>query len=294
MPNFVLPDDLIAIDMHVHPWDVESLGPMSPERVAAMSKHFGRDLSPVPLPELADYYRERRMMAVLLATDDSTTSGLPPVSNDHIAKAARENPDAFIAFAGIDPWKGKLAVDEARRAKEELGVAGLKFNPGRQHFFPDDPRFGKLWDACAELDLICLFHTGMLGNGSGTRGGLGFKLKYVRPIPHLDDIAADHPDLTIISAHPAWPWQAEQLAMARHKANVYIDLSGWSPKLFDPQLIRDMNGRLQNRILFGSDWPVLTSDRWLAEFAELDIKPEVRQKVLIGNARRLFSGEDRT
>ena len=90
----------------------------------------------------------------------------------------------------------------------------------------------------ADLGLVCLFHTGLMGNGAGVRGGLGFKLKYTAPIPYLDDIAADFPDLTLISAHPGWPWQEEQLAMARHKGNVYIDLSGWAPKYFPPQLVQ--------------------------------------------------------
>ena len=195
-----------------------------------MAGYFGRELEPVSLDELADAYRARDMMAVLLATDDSTTSGLPPVPNEHVAAAVRKHPDVFMAFGGIDPWKGRLAIDEARRCREVLGCKGLKFNPGRQHFFPNDPRFGPLWQTAADLGLVCLFHTGLMGNGAGVRGGLGFKLKYTAPIPYLDDIAADFPDLTLISAHPGWPWQEEQLAMARHKGNVYIDLSGWAPK----------------------------------------------------------------
>lgn len=226
-------------------------------------------------------------MCVLLASDDSTSSGLPPVPNDHVARAVREHPDVFLGFGGVDPWMGKVALAEVRRIKD-LGLRGLKFNPGRQHFEANDPRFAPLWELPAELGLICLFHTGMMGNGAGQRGGLGFKLRYTAPIPFLDDIAADHLELTLISAHPGWPWQDEQLAMARHKGNVYLDLSGWAPKYFPPQLVQHVNTMLQDRVLFGSDWPVITPQRWLAEFAQLPIKDEVRPKVLLGNARTLF------
>lgn len=280
--------ELKAIDTHVHPWDEVSLGSMGGGRKEIMSRYFGREIKPVSLQQLADEYRGRQMMAVLLASDDSTASGLPPVPNDHIAKAVKDHADVFLGFAGVDPWKGKLAIDEARRAKEELGLAGLKFNPGRQLFFPNDTRFYPLWETAAKLGLVCLFHTGMLGNGAGTRGGLGFKMKYTAPIPYLDDIAADFPELTLISAHPAWPWQDEQLAMAVHKANVYIDLSGWAPKYFSPTLIQYVNSRLQDRVLFGSDWPVLLPERWLAEFEKLPIKPEIRPKILLENAKKLF------
>lgn len=279
--------ELEAIDCHVHPWDEVSLRAMGGGRLEAMAAHFGRSIPPTSMEDLAAAYRGRRMMAVLLASDDSTVSGLPPVPNDHVAKAVEDFPDVFLGFGGVDPWKGRLALDEVKRIKD-LGLRGLKFNPGRQHFFANDPRFSPLWELAAELGLVTLFHTGMMGNGANTRGGLGFKLKYTAPIPYLDDIAADHPDLTIISAHPGWPWQPEQLAMLRHKANVYLDLSGWAPRYFSPELVRDVGRILQDRVLFGSDWPVITPERWLKEFDDLDLTPEVKRKVLLTNAQRLF------
>lgn len=280
--------ELKGIDAHVHPWDEVSLESMGSGRKEIMASYFGRDIKPVSMAELADQYRGRKMMAILLASDDSTSSGLPPVPNDHVARAVKDHPDVFLGFGGVDPWKGKLAVDEARRLKEELGLVGLKFNPGRQFFFANDVRFYPLWEQAAKLGLICLFHTGMMGNGAGIRGGLGFKLKYTAPIPYLDDIAGDFPELTIISAHPGWPWVEDQLAMALHKGNVYVDLSGWAPKYFPPPLVQYVNTRLQDRVLFGSDWPVITPERWLAEFEGLPIKPEVRPKVLLENAKALF------
>ena len=278
---------LRAIDTHVHLWTEEALATMG-DRASAMARYFGADLRPVSVDELAERYRSQDMMAVLLAIDDETTSGLPPISNDSLAAAVRAHPDVFVGFAGIDPWKGRLAIAEARRAAQDLGLRGLKFNPGRQGFFPNDARFYPLWEEAQRLGLICLFHTGMMGAGAGTPGGGGYKLKYTQPIPYLDDVAADFPQLTIIAAHPSWPWQDEGLAVARHKANVYLDLSGWAPKHFPEQLVRYAGGPLQDKCLFGSDWPVLSPERWLEEFAELPIKPEARRKILLDNARRIL------
>ena len=110
---------------------------------------------------------------------------------------------------------------------------------------------------------------------------------YCRPI-FLDDVAVEFPELTIIMAHPAWPWHDEQLSVAMHKPNVYIDLSGWSPKYFPAQLVRYANSLLQYKVMFGSDYPLITPDRWLADFGELDIKPQVRPKILKDNAVRVL------
>jgi len=279
--------ELLAIDVHVHPTSPEAVGVLATD-LEAMGRYFGREIPQISMDELAQQYRARRMMAVLLAMDTSTSSGLPPVPNDHIAAAVRAHGDVFIGFAGVDPWKGRLAVDEARRAREVLGLRGLKLHPGLQKFAPNDARFYPLWAAAAELGLVCLFHTGMMGTGAGLPGGGGYKLKYVNPLL-LDDVAADFPSLEIIMAHPGWPWQPEQLAMARHKANLYIDLSGWSPRYFPAELVQNMNGLLQDKCLFGSDWPFLTPERWLADFAKLQLGEAVRRKILRDNAQRLLA-----
>jgi predicted TIM-barrel fold metal-dependent hydrolase len=118
-------------------------------------------------------------------------------------------------------------------------------------------------------------------------GGLGVKLKYMDPLP-IDDVAADFPELTIICAHPAWPWTDMAIAMAVHKANLYVDLSGWSPKYFPPQLVREVNSRLQDKALFGTDYPFVKPDRWLKDFEKLDMKPEVRPKVMLENAKKVL------
>ena len=112
-------------------------------------------------------------------------------------------------------------------------------------------------------------------------------MKYSNPVC-LDEVAADFPDMPIIMAHPSVPWQDEALSVAVHKPNVWIDLSGWSPKYFPPQLVRYANSLLKDRVLFGTDFPVLTPERWLRDFAALEIKDEVRPLILKDNAVRLL------
>lgn len=279
--------EVVAIDVHVHPGDEESMKARG-ARGEAMARYFKRERKPVHLDEMADMYRSRKMMACLMNSSDQTITGLVPVPNDHIADAVKRNPDVYLGFGAIDPWQGKIAVDEIKRCKEELGLHGIgELNPARQHFFPNDVRHYPLWEEAQKQNLPILFHGGMAANGAGTPGGMGTKLKYAQPI-HLDDVAADFPYLNIICAHPTWPWTAESLAIARHKLNFYIDLSGWAPKYFPDELVQQVNTLLQDKALFGSDAPAIPLDRWLSEFEELNIKPEVRQKIMLDNAKKLF------
>ena len=279
--------EITAIDVHVHLNDEAAIKARG-EQVEQMARYFKQqERRPVSIDEMADQYRARKMMAVIMNTSDETVTGLKPVPNDHIADAVRKHPDVFLGFGIVDPWQGKVALKEIRRCKE-LGLHGLgEFNPARQHFLPSDTRFYPLWEEAQKLGLPMLFHSGMAGAGAGTPGGMGVKLKYCQPI-HLDDVAADFPELNIICAHPSWPWQDEALAIARHKGNVYIDLSGWAPKYFPPQLVQQVNSLIPDKALFGSDWPVIGVERWMTEFQQLDFKPEVRKKILLDNAKKLF------
>jgi predicted TIM-barrel fold metal-dependent hydrolase len=252
-----------------------------------MAGYFGAGAMPRTPEEMYQKYKELDIFGVIFSIDHETTSGVPYIGNDYVASVARQYPDQFIGFASVDPWKGAWAVNELERSVKELGLRGLKLHPTTQAFFPNDERFYPLWAKCAELGIPIISHSGQTGVGARTPGGGGYKLKYAHPML-LDDVAADFPELTIIMAHPAVPWQEEQLAVATHKGNVYIDLSGWSPKYFRPILVQYMGSLLQDKVVFGSDYPVLMPDRWLNDFEKLELKPEVRQKILLDNARKLL------
>jgi predicted TIM-barrel fold metal-dependent hydrolase len=281
-------DDVVAIDVHTHVEMSESGADALPDELRdAAIKHFrGASARPTAL-ELAAFYRERKMMAVIFTVDTESFTGQQRVPNEEIAAAARANADVLIPFASIDPHKGKRGVEEARRLIDEHGVRGFKFHPNAQAFFPNDRMAYPLYEVIEEAGLPALFHTGQSGIGSGLPGGGGIRLKYSNPM-HVDDVAVDFPTLKIVLAHPSFPWQDEALAVAVHKPQVYIDLSGWSPKYFPPQLIQHANSLLRDRMLFGTDYPFITPERWLADFDKLDIKPEVRPLILKQNAIRLL------
>jgi len=277
-----------AIDMHVHLPTASFLQGAIKPFTAAAEKFFRTSVPLRQMEEVARHYEDLDIIGVLLAWDAETATGLPPLRNDEVAEIVRRFPGRFIGFASVDPWKGKRAVEEIERAITELGLKGAKFHPGVQAFHPNDPRFYPLYAKISELGVPALFHTGTNGLGAGVAGGMGIKLDYTRPI-YLDQVAADFPALTIIGAHPAWPWHEEMLAIIGHKANVLMDLSGWSPKYIPKVIMDEARTRLQDRILFGSDYPFIMPERWLADFDALEgFAPPVRQKILYDNAAKIL------
>jgi uncharacterized protein len=282
-------DSLAAIDVHVH---IESDGhgcfSLDNELMAASAKYFksGDDRAP-SLERIAGIYRELNMAAVVFTVDSGTFTGHPALSSEDICDAAREHADVLIPFGSVDPLRGAGAVAQARRLVGEHGARGFKFHPSLQGFAPNDERFYPLWEEIQALGVPALFHTGQTGIGAGLPGGRGIKLRLSDPML-IDDVAADFPSLNVILAHPSVPWADSAISMATHKANVFIDLSGWSPKYFPPNLVRNANSLLQDKVLFGTDFPLLTAQRWLRDFEALDIKPDVRPKILKANAARLL------
>jgi uncharacterized protein len=282
-------DQLVAIDVHTHA-TVSIRNPPDPVAQAfdqAMAKHFKERMPRLTIAQTAAYYRERKIGCVIFSIDSERASGQLRITNEEVAESAAEHPDVLIPFASVDPLRGKMGAREVRRLVKDFGVRGFKFHPSVQEFYPNDRAAYTVYEAIAESGLPALFHTGQTGAGAGMIGGGGVRLKYSNPM-FLDDVAVDFPALRIILAHPSVPWQDEALAVAVHKPEVYIDLSGWSPKYFPPQLVQYANTLLKHKVLFGSDFPAITPDRWLADFAEIAIRPEVRPLILKENAVRLL------
>lgn len=279
-----------AIDIHTHA--EEPCGCHSDDGYdalqGAMARYFRAAWEhPPTVEETAAYYRKQNIAAVIFPVDCERETGYRRYRNEEVAELAAANSDVLIPFASIDPAKGKMGAREARRLISDFGIKGFKFHPTMQGFFPNDRSAYILYEAIAESGGIALFHTGQTGVGAGMRGGNGMRLKFSNPM-HIDDVAVDFPDMKIILAHPSFPWQEEALAIATHKPNVYIDLSGWSPKYFPPILVRYANSILREKMLFGSDWPMITPDRWLDDFEQINIKDDVRPLILKDNAARLL------
>lgn len=281
-------DAVTAIDMHVH-LEVDDHGhvAMPDDIMEASSKYFKAEERTPSIERIAEIYRGQQMAAVVFTVDASTQMGREPNSIDDLVAGCARNNDVLIPFGSVDPRKGQAALVEARRQADQLGVRGFKFHPSVQGFDPTDEQFRPLWDELERIGLPCIFHTGQNGMGAGMPGGRGIKLKYSNPLL-LDEVAAEHPDLPIIMAHPSVPWQDEANSIATHKANVYIDLSGWSPKYFPESLVRQSNNVLARKVLFGTDFPLITAEKWMKAFAELPLKDEVRPGILKDNAARLL------
>lgn len=276
---------LKAIDVHTH----AETSRAHPDRknffAEAAESYFGENASPNAW-DVAAYYRKLEMAAVVFTVDMEPKTAQERVPNEEILQAAKENPDVLIPFASIHPARGAMGVKEAERLIAD-GVRGFKFHPNLQDFFPNDRIAYPLYEVIAAARLPALFHTGHSGMGAGMRGGGGVRLKYSNPID-VDDVAVDFPDMPIILAHPSFPWQDEALSVCLHKPNVFIDLSGWSPRYFPPQLIQYANTLLKQKMLFGSDYPVITPERWLADFEKAGFREEVKPLIIKENAAALF------
>jgi predicted TIM-barrel fold metal-dependent hydrolase len=279
-------EELVAIDVHTHAWkSALQVDDASTESQQAMGRYFRYQPQHQTVPEMAEMYRKLKMAFVVFTVDGPHEKR--KITNEEIAELAHQNSDVAIPFASINPHRGAEGVQQARRLIKDYGVKGFKFHPSVQEFCPNDRLAYALYEVIAEAKLPALFHTGQTGVGAGTRGGGGIRLKYSNPI-YLDDVAVDFPDMPIILAHPSFPWQEEALSVATHKPQVYIDLSGWSPKYFPPILVQYANTLLKDKILFGSDYPVMSPERWMADFDQIGIKPEVKPKILKENAARLL------
>ena len=281
-------DRIVALDVHVHvERDDHDHYALDDELLDASAKYFRSDDNRTPTVEqLAEYYRTRNMAAVIFTVDATTGLGHPGLSSEEIASMAAKHNDVLIPFGSVDPHAPD-AVERVARLVTEYGVRGFKFHPSLQAFEPNDKTFYPLYQTLEELGVIGLFHTGQTGIGAGLPGGRGIKLRYSDPML-LDDIAADFPALQIIMAHPSVPWVDSAISISTHKANAHIDLSGWSPKYFPPQLVRQASTLLKHKVLFGSDYPVLNPDRWMAAFDKLEIKDEVRPLIMKENAVKLL------
>lgn len=280
-------DAIEAIDVHTHvEVDCHGHNAYDDELVDATRTYFRMgDAAAATVDELAAHYRERNAAAVVFTIDAETATGHAPNSvEDLIAGCARHN-DVLIPFGTVDP----LAEGAAARVGQQvaLGVRGFKFHPSVQAFEPNDRRYYPIYEAIAAAGLPALFHTGQTGLGSGLPGGHGIKMRYSDPVL-LDDVAADFPNLTIVMAHPAVPWVDAQIAIVAHKANVYLDLSGYSPKYFPPQLVRALGRQLRTKALFGTDYPYVQLDRWKKDFAALDLDPEIAPLIFKENALRVL------
>jgi predicted TIM-barrel fold metal-dependent hydrolase len=280
---------ITAIDVHVHA-EVSCHDPEDPVMGAyfdAASAYFKTPRERPKIPEIIEIYREQKIAFCLFTVDCESAMGAKRISNYEVAEFAAKNDDICMAFASIDPHKGKLGAREARDLIENFGVKGFKFHGIMQDAHPADRMAYPIYEVIAEYGLPAIFHTGHSGMGTGMPGGGGVRLKWGQPML-IDDVACDFPEMKVILAHPSWPWVDESLSMALHKDNVFIDLSGWSPRYFQPQIIQYANTQLRHKMLFGSDFPLIHPRKWIEAAKSVGFKDEVLPLIMKDNAAKLL------
>jgi uncharacterized protein len=227
--------------------------------------------------------------AVILGQDTHATRNPAfkgyTLRNDEVARIADKSGDRLISFAGVDPNAGEAALAELRRAVKKLGMRGLKVHSSANSVYINDRRrMFPIYDFCQEAGIPVLFHTGTTGLGD-------CELKYSKT-ELVDEVCQSFPDLKVIMAHFGWPWPDVAIAIALRNPNVFIDVSGWKPKYIPQSVLPYLNGILQDRFLFGTDYPMLRQKEWLEDF-RTNLEPKLRSgvgdKLLSGNAKRLLS-----
>jgi predicted TIM-barrel fold metal-dependent hydrolase len=277
-------DEPRIIDTHAHQPTSEFLEDAGGEIMQDAAQKFGTGIETWDYEAMIEEYHEVGIgRAILLGWDAETNTGNPPVPNDYVAEVRDTFPEFFIGFGSVDPLKDNPA-EEAERCIEDLDLSGFKFQQIAQGFDPSAPEHEKLFSTIEDLGMPVVFHGGSSTLGAGAPGGRGLQLKYGDPMM-VDDLAARHPDLDILLAHPAFPWEKEQLAICQQKGNVYMDLSGWLPKYIDDQVLHYAGTILKDKVMFGTDYPMLQPDNWLQQFEEhTDYSEDIQRKILWENA----------
>jgi predicted TIM-barrel fold metal-dependent hydrolase len=278
-------EDAPIIDTHAHQPTATFLEGAGGEMMADAARQFGSDMETWDYEAMIEEYRDAGIgRAVLLGWDAETNTGNPRVPNEHVAEVRDEHPEFFIGFGSVDPLKDDC-VETAHRVVEDLDLSGFKFQQIAQGFDPSDPAHEPLWETIEDLGVPVVFHGGSSTLGAGAPGGRGLQIKHGKPML-IDDVAARHPEMPILIAHPAFPWEREQLAICQQKGNVYMDLSGWLPRYIDEQVLHYAKTLLRDKVMFGTDYPMIRPETWLESFeADTDFSPDLQRKLLWENAR---------
>lgn len=274
-----------AVDLHVHvpteTWVCGCVGPYLP----SIERYFRTEVTTQTLEELHERYAALDVVGVLLGWDAERATGRTPLDNEELAAYCAGSGGRFIGFGSVDPLRPDAIARV--RAFPGLGLRGVKLHPTLQDFDPGAEALAPFFAAVADAGLHVLTHAGTSALGAGEPGGQGLRIDLARPLL-LDAVAARHPEMQVILAHVGWPWHLEALAMALHKSNVWLDISGWRYRYLPEDVLREMRTRLRHRVLFGTDFPMFDPARQLEEFAALGLPDDVGDRVLRVNATELL------
>lgn len=270
------------VDVHVHPprslTVASGFGPYLP--------HGGTGSGPETVEELADHYRQRGGIALVHAFDAGSVVGSVALSNARLAAAIEPHSDVLHGLGCVDPHRGEAAVMAIHDALR-LGLRGLFFHPPAQRFDPASRRVASMWKMAEDLRFPVVVHCGTTMMGAGRPGGAGISLEVADPM-RIDRVAATHPDLQIVMAGVTPPWEEAAIAVAAHKGNVHLALSGRRPDRMGAGAREAVLGPLASRAMCATGYPLGDPDDWLAGWAGLSPPGDVDAAVRHGNAESLF------
>lgn len=201
-------------------------------------------------------------------------------SDQYVRELVREYPGRFVGIASVDVEQPRRAVDSLRRGVEVDGFKGLRLVPWLWNRPPDDPLYYALYATCIELNVPVCTQVGHTGPLSPSEPG--------RPIPYLEQVALDFPELRIVGGHLGYPWTDEMIALASRHANVFLDTSAHLPRYLPPQLIDFLHGAGQDKVMFATNFPMLSLDKCVQQAHSLELTPDLAAKFLGDNCRRVY------
>jgi hypothetical protein len=206
------------------------------------------------------------------------------IDNDEVASFVRQHPDRLVGVASVDLSRPMDAVRELRRCVRDLGFRALRIVPWLWGWPPDDRRYYPLYAECVELGVPFCLQVGHTGPLMSSETG--------RPIPYLENVALEFPELQIVAGHIGAPWTQEIISLATKFPNLYIDTSAYKATRYPPDFVEFMRGRGSKKVLFGTNYPMLTPSACLEGVGALGLSEEAEQLFLSGNAARVFKLED--
>jgi predicted TIM-barrel fold metal-dependent hydrolase len=202
------------------------------------------------------------------------------IGNDEVAAFVAQAPQRLAGVGSVDITRPREAVREMRRCVRELGFKGIRVLPWLWELPPTHARFYPVYAECCELGVPFCTQVGHTGPLMPSEVG--------RPIPYIDQVAIDFPELTIVCGHIGYPWTEEMIAVATKHTNVYVDTSAYTVRRYPPALVAYLKAHGRHKILFGTNWPMIAPRKALDGFADLGLEPAVAAAFLSDNAARVY------
>ena len=224
-----------------------------------------------------------RSLMIAVRAGDMNVRGSFEITYERVAEVCRAHPDRFSGLAGVDPFRGMQGIYDLERGVREHGFVGAHLYPHWFGLAPNDRRYYPYYSKCCELDIPIMMQVGhnLIYSRERRLPSVG------RPIT-LDEVAIDFPELKLIGIHIGIPWTDEMISMAWKHENVFIGVDAYAPKHWPDQLVHYLNTYGREKVLFGTDWPVIDPERAVREIDALGLRPESHELLMRGNALRVF------